>query len=72
MFLRLALDWWTFTEGFVYLAVQVLFLCMMIVSFEGVEFIIVGIFPMELGWYLCDHFCVINIFTEMISGTCGL
>ena len=43
MFLRLALDWWTFTEGFVYLAVQVLFLCLMIVSFERVEFIIVGI-----------------------------
>ena len=43
MYLRLALNWWTFTESFVYLAVQVLFLCWMIVSFEKVEFIIVGI-----------------------------
>ena len=29
-------------------------------------------FPTELRWYLCDHLCVIYIFTEMNSGTCVL
>ena len=55
-----------------YLADQVLFLSTIVVSFEVVGFIIVGVLPMKLGWYFSDDFGKINIFLEMISRTCGL